>query len=373
MKIAVNTRLLIENKLEGIGYFTYETLKRITRDHPEHQFLFLFDRPFPKEFLFHENVRGLVVEPPTRHPVLWYYWLEHALPKTLAEYQPDLFLSTDGYLSLKSPYPSVLVVHDLGFLHYPEHVPYLARKFYRTFVPRYVKKANYLATVSEASRQDLADQFGLDRDKIEVIYNAPKKEFQPIDEARQQAFREKYAGGSDYFLYVGPLQPRKNVARLFEAFDQFKKTENSTVKLLIAGSKGWSNRSIHQAYEQMQFREEVYFLDYLPLDELAAVMGAALALFYVSCFEGFGVPIVEAMQCDVPVVTSNVSSMPEVAGDAALLVDPFSVAAITGAMIKITDDPALRHQLIVKGRQQKTKFNWDDTARRLWACVERGM
>ena len=119
MKIAVNTRLLLKDKLEGIGWFSYETLKRITTQHPEHQFYFIFDRPFTDEFIFSYNIEPVVIGPPARHPVLWYYWFEFRLPGLLKKINPDIFLSPDGYLSLKSHFKSIAVIHDLNFIHYP--------------------------------------------------------------------------------------------------------------------------------------------------------------------------------------------------------------------------------------------------------------
>ena len=152
MKIAVNTRFLIKNKLEGIGWFTYESLKRITRQHPEHEFVFLFDRPYAEEFIFSDNVTGRVLFPPARHPLLWYWWFEYSVTAALKQIKPDIFLSTDGYLSLACQVPQVIVMHDLAFEHFPDHVNALTARYYRHFTPKFAKKANRIATVSEYSK-----------------------------------------------------------------------------------------------------------------------------------------------------------------------------------------------------------------------------
>ena len=149
LKIAVNTRLLIKNKLEGIGWFSYETLKRITRAHPEHQFYFLFDRPFDESFVFGSNVTPIVIRPQARHPILFYLWFEKSIPRALKKINPDLFMSTDGYLSLSTTTPSLPVIHDLNFEHYPEQLPFLVRKYYKHYFPRFARKAARIATVSE--------------------------------------------------------------------------------------------------------------------------------------------------------------------------------------------------------------------------------
>src|SRR3954467_10167424 len=132
-RIAVNTRMLIKEKMEGIGYFTLETMSRITRDHPEVEFIFLFDRPYDPSFIFSKNIIPVSVFPPARHPFLWYLWYEQALPPVLKKYKPDLFIGTDGYVSLNSKTPALSVIHDINFEHYPHDVPLWNRLFYRHY------------------------------------------------------------------------------------------------------------------------------------------------------------------------------------------------------------------------------------------------
>ena len=148
MLIAVNTRLLLKDQLEGIGWFTYESLKRITKNHPDHKFLFLFDRPFSEEFIFSDNITPLVVSPATRHPFLWWWWFEQSLPKIFHKHEPDVFLSPDGFLSLSYSAPAgtkqckqLPVIHDLNFEYYPEDIPFIARRYYKKYFPLYAKKA----------------------------------------------------------------------------------------------------------------------------------------------------------------------------------------------------------------------------------------
>lgn len=371
MLIAVNTRLLLKDKLEGIGWFTCESLKRITKNHPEHKFLFLFDRPFSEEFIFSDNVSPIVVGPQARHPFLWYWWFEYSLLKIFQKHKPDLFLSPDGYLSLCSSVPSVAVIHDLNFEYYPQDIPFAARKYYKKYFPLFAKKASRIATVSEYSKQDISKHYNIPPEKIDVVYDGAREEFKPVSKDEKKIIRKKYSHGEKYFLFVGALHPRKNVARLLQAFDEFKKTSSSKVKLIIAGEKMWKTSALETVFYKMKFRNDVIFTGRLGASELKDVMAAALALVFVSCFEGFGIPIVEAMYCDVPVITSNTTSMPEVAGDAALLVDPFSVESIKNGMLRIYKDEELRNTLIEKGRRQREKFSWDKTAEKLWGCMEK--
>lgn len=373
MKIAVNTRLLLKGKLEGIGWFTYETLRRITKNHPEHQFYFFFDRRYEPEFVFSDNVTPLIIPPQARHPILYYLWFEYSVPFMLRKIKADLFFSPDGYLSLRTHVPSVCVFHDLNFEHYPNDLPGAERYFYRSYFPRYAHKALRIATVSEFSKNDIVRCYGVARDKIDVVYNGANESFRPVSETVKMETRQRYTQGYPYFVFVGSLHPRKNLTRLFPAFDQFKASDDQGIKLVIVGAKKWWTESIATAYEQMQFKDDVIFTGRLPVDELHKVVASALAMTYVSYFEGFGIPILEAFYCEIPVITSNVTSMPEVAGDAALLVNPMSVDSIVSAMQRIARDNELRQELIRKGKERARLFSWNLSAERLWNSIEKAL
>ena len=372
MKIAVNTRFLIKNKLEGIGWFTYESLKRITIDHPEHEFYFFFDRKYDSEFVFAPNVHPIILFPQARHPLLWYYWFEVAIPRALKKIKPDLFLSTDGYASLHASCKQVLVIHDLAFEHYRNHVDPSASKYYRHFTPLYARKADRIATVSEFTKQDLVKLYQIPPEKIDVTWNGSNELFHALNAEEKEKAKKDFANGHSYFVYAGAIQPRKNVVNLFMAFDEFKKRSGSDMKLIIVG-RNWNYKEAMQVHAGMQFRQDVILHGHMSRKELSRLMGGAFGLVYVSFFEGFGIPIVEAMNCEVPVITSNVSSMPEVAGDAALFVDPHSVGDIASKMITLSQNAALRVQLIDEGKVQRQKFSWQQTADRLWKCMMTAM
>lgn len=371
MQIAVNTRLLLKNKLEGIGWFTYETLKRIVTQHPEHQFFFLFDRPFDQEFVFSKNVTPIVLFPQARHPFLYYLFFEFAIPHALKKIKADLFLSPDGYLSLSTHVPSIQVLHDLHFVHYPQNMPWLEEKYYSYFFPRYAHKASRIACVSEYTKQDIIKSFGIDSEKIDVVYNGANELYVPLDVNTIQQTRNQYSNSCPYFLFVGALHPRKNLTNLFKAFDAFKKSHDSNFKLLIVGTRMWKTAEIESTYKSMEFKNEVIFTGHLHADKLRFVYASAHSLVYVPYFEGFGIPIIEAMYCDVPVITSNITSMPEVSGDAALLVDPFSVDDIKNALLKLAKDENYRLSLIEKGKIRRQNFSWQKSADRLWNCISR--
>ncbi len=371
MRIAVNTRLLQKGKLEGIGWFTLETLRRMTTNHPEHEFIFIFDRPFDKDYIFSENITPVVIGPQARHPFLFYAWFDFQIPRILKKYGADLFLSPDGYLSLRTKVPQLAVIHDINFVHRPEDLPWLVAKYYNYFFPKFAKIAKRIATVSFYSKEDITRSFKVDYDKIDVVYDGINQIFEPISEEDKIKTREKYTGGSEYFLFVGALHPRKNVSGLLKAFDAFKSVNGNNIKMVIVGGEMHKTGDIFETFENMRYKKDVIFTGRVSTEELHDIFGAALALTFVPFFEGFGIPVVEAMSAGIPVICSNTTSIPEVGGNAVLYADPIKIEQITDAMIKMAEDRELRENLVEKGFIQKNRFSWDETARLLWMSIER--
>jgi len=373
MRIAVNTRLLLKGKLEGIGWFTFETLIRMTQNHPEHEFIFIFDRPYDPDYIFAENVTPVVIGPQARHPLLFYIWFDFRIPGVLKKYKADLFLSPDGYLSLRTKVPQLAVIHDINFVHRPDDLPWLIAKYYNYFFPKFARIAKRIATVSFYSKEDIARSFKIDYDKIDVVYDGINQIFEPLLEKEKKKIRKKYTDGTEYFLFVGALHPRKNVSGLLQAFDSFKGETTNNIKLMIVGGEMHKTGDIFETFENMRFKNDVIFTGRVSTDELHDIFGAALALTFVPFFEGFGIPVVEAMSAGVPVICSNTTSIPEVGGNAVVYADPMKIDQITDAMIKLANDKELRKELIEKGFEQKNKFSWDETAHLLWLSVKRAL
>jgi glycosyltransferase involved in cell wall biosynthesis len=371
MKIAVNTRLLMPGKLDGIGWFTYETLRRIVKDHPEHTFYFIFDRSYSEEVIFGDNVVPVVLPPPTRHPVLWYIWFELRIPRLLRKIGADLFLSTDGFISLHSGIPSCNVIHDINFEHRPKDLPWISRKYYRYFYPRYAHAATRLATVSEYSRRDIINTYEVDENKIDLVYNGASKNFFPVTGERAEEVRDRYTGGAPYFIFVGSIHPRKNIRNLLRAFELFREEYRSPFKLVIVGKKFFLTKAMEDQLDQMKYKKDVIFAGRVDSEDLNDIMASAWALTFVPFFEGFGIPLVEAMNCDIPIVASKVTSLPEIAGDAAIYAEPESPGSIRDGMIRIVREEGLREQLIEKGKIRRKRYSWDNTARELWKTIER--
>lgn len=371
MVIVVNTRLLVPDRLDGIGRFTFETLQRITQAQPNSHFVFLFDRKIHEDFIFSENITPVKLFPPARRPWLFNAWLNYSVAGVLRDLQPALFLSPDGFLPLKGKTPCLPVIHDLNFEHYPEDLPVNIRNWYKKKFPLFANRATRIATVSAFSKNDIASKYNIEKNKIDVVYNGAAHGFQPLTEVQILETRKKITGGAPYFLYIGALHPRKNLERLVRAYGEFRRKNDSQTKLVIAGENYWKYSGLQNAIDSVPNKNEIIFTGRLPETELYLLTGAALALTYVPYFEGFGIPIIEAMACDIPVITSNVTAMPEVGGDAVLYVDPFSEESISSALALIDKDESLRNNLIAKAKIQRENFSWDKTAHALWTSIEK--
>lgn len=365
MIIGINTRFLLTTKMEGFGWYTFEISKRLVAQHPEHQFVFFFDRPYDSKFIFGENVKGVIVSPPARHPILHAIWYEFSLKKALKKHKVDVLFSPDGYLSLRSKIPQIAVIHDINFEHYPKDLPFFSRTYLRYFFPKYAKKAAKIITVSNYSKADIQQKYGIDGSKITVAWNGASELFKPISEELKSETKLNYSGGESYFIFVGAIHPRKNVQRLIDAFVTFKKTTGSSTKLLIVGASLWRDSGFNLNLPEA-IKSEIIFTGHLQLEELAKLMGSALALTYVPYFEGFGIPLLEAMQCGTPIIAGNLTSLPEVAGDAAIYCDPFNVAAISEKMILLEQSKELQQQLKEAGLKRSIDFSWDISAKIVW-------
>ncbi len=371
MRIGVNTRTLLKNKMEGVAVFTDEVMKRIVNDHPEHDFFFFFDRPFDGSFVFAKNVTPVVLFPQARHPFLFVWWFEWSITRALKRHEIDIFISPDNFCSLRTSVPTLLVVHDVAFKHYPEQVGWLVRHYYNFFMPRFLRKADQIVTVSKFTKADLKVQFQLSNKNIAVACNGTNSRFKPIESKNQELIRNKYTKGAAYFVFVGLIHPRKNVHRLIIAFYQFKMQTGSDMRLVLVGRKGWMADEVKEALVHPEFEKDVIFTGFVDHDEIPKIIGSAFAMMYVSLFEGFGIPILEAFQTNTPVITSDRSSMPEVGGEAVLYANPESIDSIAEQMIQLYQKPDLQKDLIEKGKHQRTLFTWEKAAKVVYEQIEK--
>jgi glycosyltransferase involved in cell wall biosynthesis len=365
MIIAVNTRMLLPDFEDGIGRFSFEILKRITTQNKQHTFIFFFDRPFNKKFIFSENIIPVVLFPPARSPFLWICFFEFAITKALKKYKPDVFVSPDGWLSLQTNVKSLQVLHDLHFTFCPQFLPYFVRSYFTYFFPKFINKASHIVTVSSYCKNQIMKEYAKESKDIDVVYNASRENYKAISGTRKQDVKKKYTNNEDYFLFIGPIHARKNLPNVIQAFERFKAQRKTTMKLVIIGKTFWRKRK----YRAKTNDSDVIYLDYIASEELYAITASAFCLVYASFYEGFGIPMIEAMNCGVPVIASNCSAMPEIVGESAVLINPNSVDSITEAMLKMENDSVLREILIEKAYKNCERFSWDNSANLFWNCI----
>ena len=366
MRIAINTRQLLKGKLDGIGWFTAETARHMVLAHPEHSFFFFFDRKPDPEFLFADNVTPVILCPQARHPVLWYLYFEWSTARALKKYNIDLYLSPDGMMPLHPKVPTLTVIHDLNFEHAKGNLKWSHQQYLSHYFPRFARNATRVATVSTYSKDDIAQTYGIDPSKIDVVYDGAHNNYHPHTDEEKRIIRERFTGGCPYLIFISTILKRKNLANLLRAFDIVKRqTGQESLKLVVVGSRVWWQDELAEAYNSMTCKEDVLMPGHVNPDDLAALLSAAEMLVYPSYFEGFGIPILEAMHAETPVIASKTTSMPEVGGNAALYIDPSSPEDIAHAINRLENN-TLKEQLIEKGRSQRQKFSWESTSNLLW-------
>lgn len=365
MHISVNTRLLRSGPLDGIGTFTREIMKRLPDCMPDDRFTLLFDRNFPTAFIRGKNVTGKRLFPPTRHPLLMNLFFEVSVPLALKKLKPDVFFSPDGWVSLSSRIPALSVVHDLNFLHNPDFIPPRWRNHFLKRFPLFVQKADHIFTVSEFSKKDLMASLGVPAEKITVIYNAADEGFRPAQsESEKKNIQAEFSGSAPYFLHVGMIHERKNITGLIKAFSRFRGKRNKLrYRLILAGGKQWWTREMQHTLDSSPFREDILFIGKVNDENLRRLYRAAEALVYPSFCEGFGIPVVEAFKSGIPVITSDRCALPEIAGRAALLINPEESASIADAMERVVKNEDLRNELVILGAERSAQFSWDKSAK----------
>lgn len=371
MRIAVNTRHLLVDRLEGVGIVTDEVMKRMARSHPDDQFDYYFDRKYDSRFVHGSNVTPHSFHPVTRLPILIRYWLDHPVRKNVLKQKADIFFSPDGFIPLGMSIPKVSMVHDVAYLRYPEHLQPRIRAFYKKWMGRYLAYTDHIITVSEFSKREIIAGYNIPADKISVVYNGITDAYKPIREEQKKHTRDRYTNGKPYFVYLGAIHPRKNILTLVKAFEHFKSSHPSEHQLVLAGRASWHTEEVFKAIAESKWKDSIHLPGYIATAEATTLVASAEAMIYPSLYEGFGLPLVEAMACGVPVICSNVSSLPEVAGNAALLFDPLDAGQLAHHMEKLSTDEVLRKELITLGTQRSKYFSWDNAAKQVYEVLER--
>jgi glycosyltransferase involved in cell wall biosynthesis len=299
-------------------------------------------------------------------------WTHLRLSWEMARHAPDALFVPAHVLPPIHPCPSLVTIHDLGYLHFPKSHPW-QRRLYLDLSTRWnAHAATHLLADSQATKADLIARYGVPANKITVAYPGTDESLGPVQEVDAiQAAKARHNISGDYFLYLGTLQPRKNLIRLVQAFAEFTPLHSPcAVQLVLAGKCGWLYDDLFRHVRRRGLDEHVRFPGYIAEKDKAALLSGALAFVFPSLYEGFGLPVLEAQACGCPVITSATSSLPEVAGDGALLVDPEDTAAIANAMERIITEPVLRAELIDRGLANAARFSWSDCAETVLRSIE---
>ncbi len=297
-------------------------------------------------------------------------WTHLRLSLEMLARPPAVLFVPSHVVPLWHPARTVVTIHDLGYLYYPQAHPRRSRLYLHLSTLFSCRAASRIIAISQATMQDLIARYGVPPRKIRVIYHGRDPIFAPVrDEARIAETCARYGVSGPYCIHVGTLQPRKNLGLLVEAWDMLRDTLPQPPQLLLACKRGWLYGDLMHAVEKRRLDGLVRFTDYVRRDDLPALYSGALALTFPSLYEGFGLPVLEAMSCGTPVIASTASSVPEVVGDAGILLDPHRPDAWAAAVQRLMADPGLRDELSRRGLRRAAQFTWERCARQTWEVL----
>jgi glycosyltransferase involved in cell wall biosynthesis len=347
----------------GISWYMINLLKHLAGASPDffHYNVFLRDQNFAGQA---PALRLSLSRWPTQRPLLRILWEQLVQPLALRQARIQLLHALAFVAPLAAPCPFVVTVYDLSFRRYPEAFRPFNRWYLHHFTANSVRRAKQVITISESTRQDVIHLLGIAPDRVRTIYCGVDQSFRPLPEAEIAAFKAAQGLPGAFVLYLGTLEPRKNVDGLIRAYALWRAQEPHAPPLILAGGKGWYYNQIFELVESLNLKEAVHFPGYIPQEFLPLWYNAATLFVYPSHFEGFGLPVLEAMACGTPVITSTVSSLPEVAGaeGAARLVDPGQPEALAQSLAELMNRPDLRAEMRVKGLARAACFSWEKTA-----------
>ncbi len=373
MRVGVDYTAAI-NQSAGIGRFVRCLFGALTELDQTNEYVLLHAAPPPgrpaalpaapnvsrRELRFNERIMNIV-----------WHRLKIPFPVDLLTGPLDIFHSPDFVLPPVRQATTILTVHDLGFLLYPECADQRLRAYLEQAVPRSVARADYIVADSENTKNDLVCLLDADPDRVSVIPGGVDSRFQPAPQSAVADVRRTYGLEHPYVLAVGVIEPRKNFPRLIEAFARFRRQADQPYQLVIAGGKGWLSDETYREAERSAFASDIRFTGYVPDAHLPALYSGARVFAYPSLYEGFGLPVLEAMACGTPVVCANTSSLPEFAGDAAYLVPPEDPGAIASALETVCGEDGLRNQLHQRGCERARAYRWERSAERLLELYDR--
>ncbi len=310
---------------------------------------------------------------PTSRPVVRILWEQVIQPFALRKERVDLLHALAFVTPLLSPCPSVVTIYDLSFLLYPESLRRSRRFYLGLFTRLSARRARRIIAISKSTKRDVVRLLRVPPNKVDVVYCGTDKAFRLLPEAQVSAFRSRRGLPERFVLFVGTIEPRKNITGLIEAFASLRLGDHAPLKLVIGGAKGWFYRDVFARVRELDLEDEVLFPGYIPAGELPLWYNAAELFVYPSLYEGFGLPPLEAMACGTPVVAANTSSLPEVVGEAGMLVDPLDVEGLAEAMRRVLNDETLRQEMRERGLRRAQDFSWTKTAKGTAQVYQRAM
>ncbi len=356
MRVGIDARLVYHTRA-GIGEYTLRLTQALAATHPDDQFVLLQDYRNRQALVQAANVQAMHSLVPSHHRLE--SWL---LPWAVDPLEVDVYHSPDFIPPRRITCPSVVTIHDLAFLIYPHFLTRESARYYGQ-IDRGVRAADHIIAVSQSTKHDLVRLLGAPEDKVSVIYEAADPMFHPIDsQTALQHVQALFNLSSDFILFVSTIEPRKNVNGLLRAYHRLREDYRLTPHLVLAGSPGWLSDDVYRLVDELKLRPYCHFLGHVSNCDLLQLYNAALCLVHPAFYEGFGLPPLEAMACGTPAIVANVSSLPEVVGDAALLVNPEQDEEITVALMRLLTDTALREELRTKGLLRASAFSWEGAA-----------
>ncbi len=344
----------------GISWYIFNLLRHLPAANASMRYTaFVSDPDFQPQ-------NGLAVQRsplPAKHPVARILWEQTALPLALKRSGANLLHALAFVSPLANRIPTVLTIYDLSFMRFPQLFRPFNRWYLQTFSRISARRADAVIAISESTRQDVISTFGVSPERVHTVYCGADDIFRPLPATEIAAFRAEKQLPEHFIFRLGTIEPRKNVEGVIRAYAVWRQRDPSAPPLVVGGGKGWYYRQVFRLVESLDLAEYIHFPGYIPQDELPLWYNAASVFVYPSHFEGFGLPVLEAMACGTPVITSDVSSLPEVAGDAALLVSPTDTDGLSRAMERIFSDAVLAQSLRERGLQQAAQFSWKKTAR----------
>ncbi|MCS6882336.1 MAG: glycosyltransferase family 1 protein [Oscillochloridaceae bacterium] len=372
MHIAINAHLLAHTRSfrrAGISHYVEQVLIQLGQIDRSNRYSVYTTRGLDRRALgLPDNFRVIPSRLPTINPRVRIPWEQLLAPMLLRRSGADLFHGVHSVVPIACPVPSVVTVHDLAFIRFPQTFRAYNRIYLDLATRLSVRRAARVLVVSEHTRREVIGLLGVPPERVVVTPNAVREHFRPPDPAALEVFRARKGLPERFVLYVGTLEPRKNLTTLLEAYAMVAR--DRAAPLLVGGGKGWMYDAVFQRLEALGLHERVRFVGYLDEEELPLWYAAATVFVFPSIYEGFGMPPLEAMACGAPVVASNTSSLPEVVGDAGLTVSPYDPAALAAAIRRLLDDADLRQELRERGFRQARAFSWRVTAERTLAAYE---